>query len=53
MKGNEVDGLPNGPIAQGSQTRGRLYFDVKNGTAPDSVVYRDAGGHDKVVWKQG
>jgi len=52
MKGNEVDGLPNGPIAQGSQTSGRLYFDVKNGTAPDSVVYRDAGGHDKVVWKK-
>ncbi len=52
MKGNEVDGLPNGPIAQGSQTSGRLYFDVKNGTAPDSVVYRDAAGHDKVVWKQ-
>lgn len=52
MKGNEVDGLPNGPIAQGSQTSGRLYFDVKNGTAPDSVVYRDAGGQDKVVWKQ-
>ncbi|WP_185746712.1 DUF1942 domain-containing protein [Mycolicibacter terrae] len=51
MKGNEVDGLPNGPIAQGSQTSGRLYFDVKNGTAPDSVVYRDAAGVDKVVWK--
>ncbi|KLO31518.1 hypothetical protein ABW16_01335 [Mycolicibacter heraklionensis] len=51
MKGNEVDGLPNGPIAAGSQTSGRLYFDVKNGTAPDSVVYRDAAGVDKVVWK--
>lgn len=51
MKGNEVDGLPNGPIAQGSQTSGRLYFDVKNGTAPDSVVYRDAAGQDQVVWK--
>lgn len=50
MKGNEVDGLPNGPIAAGSQTSGRLYFDVKNGTAPDSVVYRDASGVDKVVW---
>lgn len=52
MKGNEVDGLPNAPIAQGSQTTGRLYFDVRSGTVPDSVVYRDAGGHDKVVWKQ-
>lgn len=51
MKGNEVDGLPNAPISQGSQTSGRLYFDVKNGTAPDSVVYRDATGIDKVVWK--
>lgn len=51
MKGNEIDGLPNAPIPAGSQTSGRLYFDVRNGTAPDSVVYRDAGGHDKVVWK--
>ncbi|WP_046301724.1 DUF1942 domain-containing protein, partial [Mycobacterium sp. UM_Kg27] len=51
MKGNEVDGLPNAPIPAGSQTSGRLYFDVKNGTAPDSVVYRDAAGVDKVVWK--
>lgn len=52
MKGNEVDGLPNAPITQGSETSGRLYFDVKNGTAPDSVVYREASGQDKVVWKQ-
>ncbi|WP_408066578.1 DUF1942 domain-containing protein [[Mycobacterium] crassicus] len=52
MKGNEVDGLPNGPISQGSQTTGRLYFDVRAGTAPDSVVYRDAAGVDKVVWKK-
>src|SRR5579875_3515840 len=51
MKGNEVDGLPNQPIAAGSQSSGRLYFDVKGGTAPDSVVYRDAAGVDKVVWK--
>lgn len=51
MKGHEVDGLPNGPIAPGTQTTGRLYFDVRGGTAPDSVVYRDAAGIDKVVWK--
>jgi hypothetical protein len=51
MKGNEVDGLANQPIAPGAQTTGRLYFTVKSGTAPDSVVYRDAGGTDKVVWK--
>jgi hypothetical protein len=51
MKGNEVDGLPNAPIVTGNQSSGRLYFDVKNGTAPDSVVYRDAAGVDKVVWK--
>jgi Domain of unknown function (DUF1942) len=50
MKGNEVDGLPNQPLAPGTQTNGRLYFDVRSGTAPDSVVYRDAGGTDKVVW---
>jgi hypothetical protein len=52
LKGNETDGLPNQPLAPGAQTTGRLYFDVKNGTAPDSVVYRDAGGTDKVVWKK-
>lgn len=52
MKGNEVDGLPNAPIAPGSEASGRIYFDVKNGTAPDSVVYRDAAGVEKVVWKQ-
>lgn len=51
MKGNEVDGLPNGPIAAGSETSGRLYFHVRGGTAPDSVVYRDAGGTDQIVWK--
>ncbi|MEE6163297.1 MULTISPECIES: DUF1942 domain-containing protein [unclassified Mycolicibacterium] len=51
MKGNETDGLPNQPIAPGGQTSGRVYFDVRGGTAPDSVVYRDAGGTDKVVWK--
>jgi hypothetical protein len=51
LKGNETDGLPNGPLAPGTQTTGRLYFDVKGGTVPDSVVYRDAGGADKVVWK--
>lgn len=51
MKGHEVDGLPNQPITQGNQATGRLYFDVRGGTAPDSVVYRDAAGVDKVVWK--
>lgn len=50
MKGNQTDGLPNQPIAPGTQTSGRVYFDVRGGTAPDSVVYRDAGGTDKVVW---
>jgi hypothetical protein len=51
MKGNEIDGLPEGPLPLGQQVTGRLYFDVRNGTNPDSVVYRDAGGTDKVVWK--
>ena len=51
MKGNETDGLPNQPIALGTLTTGRIYFDVRGGTAPDSVVYRDAAGIDKVVWK--
>src|ERR1700744_893113 len=39
MKGNETDGLPNGPIAPGTTISGKLYFSVKGGTAPDSVVY--------------
>lgn len=51
LKGNETDGLPNQPIAPGAQSTGKIYFDVRNGTAPDSVVYRDAGGNDKAVWK--
>jgi hypothetical protein len=51
MKGNQPDGLPNQPLAPGTEATGRLYFDVKGGTTPDSVVYRDAGGTDKVVWK--
>ncbi|MDT5218551.1 MAG: hypothetical protein QOF15_656, partial [Mycobacterium sp.] len=51
LKGNQPDGLPNQPLAPGTQTTGRLYFDVRGGTAPDSVVYRDAAGTDKVVWK--
>ncbi|MGC2796006.1 MAG: DUF1942 domain-containing protein, partial [Mycobacterium sp.] len=51
LKGNEPDGLPNQALAPGTQINGRLYFDVKGGTPPDSVVYRDAGGTDKVVWK--
>lgn len=50
MKGNQTDGLPNQPIATGTQTTGPVYFDVRGGTAPNSVVYRDAGGTDKVVW---
>ncbi|MEV0674661.1 DUF1942 domain-containing protein [Mycobacterium sp. NPDC050441] len=51
MKGNQTDGLANQPLAPGAQTTGRVYFDVRGGTAPDSVVYRDSGGTDKVVWK--
>ncbi len=51
MKGNQTDGLPEGPLPLGTPVTGRLYFNVRNGTNPDSVVYRDAGGSDKVVWK--
>lgn len=51
MKGNETDGLPEGPLPLGTPVKGRLYFNVRNGTNPDSVVYRDAGGADKAVWK--
>lgn len=51
MKGNETDGLPEGPLPLGTPVKGKLYFNVRNGTNPDSVVYRDAGGTDKVVWK--
>ncbi|MCV7381260.1 hypothetical protein BST11_20030 [Mycobacterium alsense] len=51
MKGNQTDGLPEGPLPLGTPVKGRIYFDVRSGTNPDSVVYRDAGGTDKVVWK--
>jgi hypothetical protein len=51
MKGNQPDGLPEGPLPLGTPVKGRLYFNVRSGTNPDSVVYRDAGGTDKVVWK--
>lgn len=51
LKGNQTDGLPEGPLPLGNPVTGRIYFDVRNGTNPDSVVYRDAGGADKVVWK--
>jgi hypothetical protein len=51
MKGNQTDGLPEGPLPLGQEVTGRLYFNVRNGTSPDSVVYRDAGGSDKAVWK--
>lgn len=51
MKGDQVLGLPNQSIAPGSRTTGRIYFDVRNGTFPDSVVYRDVFGTDLVVWK--
>src|ERR1700742_3112202 len=50
MKGNQTDGLPEGPLPLGNPVTGRIYFDVRNGTNPNSVVYRDAGGADKVVW---
>ncbi|HEX5254878.1 MAG TPA: DUF1942 domain-containing protein [Mycobacterium sp.] len=51
LKGNPTDGLPEGPLPLGNPVTGRIYFDVRSGTNPDSVVYRDAGGADKVVWK--
>lgn len=51
MKGDQVIGLPNQTIPSGGQTTGRIYFDVRGGTAPDSVVYRDGVGTDLVVWK--
>ena len=51
MKGNQPDGLPNQPLTPGTEVTGKLYFDVKNGATPDSVVYRDAAGSEKVIWK--
>jgi hypothetical protein len=50
LKGNVTDGLPNQPITPGNPATGKVYFDVRNGTSPNSVVYRDAFGTDKVVW---
>src|SRR5580693_6194083 len=31
MKGNETDGLPEGPLPLGQEVTGRLYFNVRNG----------------------
>ena len=36
------------PIAQGSESRGTLYFDV-TGAAPNGVVYND-GFQDILIW---
>jgi hypothetical protein len=42
------DGLDPGPISQGGQTSGELYFDV-TGERPVGVVYTD-GSDDFLVW---
>lgn len=42
------NGISPGPIAQGAQAHGKVYFDV-TGQPPDGVVYND-GVQDVLVW---
>ena len=42
------DGLSPAPLPQGSQSTGKIYFNV-TGTPPDSVVYND-GVEDVLIW---
>lgn len=43
------NGLNPGPIGQGAQASGALYFDV-TGQAPNGVVYND-GVQDVLIWR--
>jgi hypothetical protein len=42
------NGLNPGPIGQGGQASGELYFDV-TGQSPNGVVYND-GVQDALIW---
>jgi hypothetical protein len=50
IEGTNPDGLTNQPIAAGQSASGRIYFQVNNGPAPNSVVY-SIGGTPQVIWK--
>lgn len=49
IEGNSPDGLTNQPIAPGGAANGRVYFQVDNGPAPNSVVYNN-GVADELIW---
>jgi hypothetical protein len=46
-----AQGVNPSSINQGQKTSGKVYFDV-TGDNPNTVVYRDAGGHDFASWVQ-
>lgn len=52
IEGANPGGLTNQPIPPGSARTGKVYFQVNNGTPPDSVVY-NAGGNSNnaLIWK--
>ncbi|HZE15103.1 MAG TPA: DUF1942 domain-containing protein [Mycobacterium sp.] len=51
IEGANPDGLTNQPIPPGGAAHGRIFFQVNNGPAPDSVVYNTGGNRDTVIWK--
>jgi hypothetical protein len=46
-----AQGVNPAGLSQGQKTSGKVYFDV-TGDNPNTVVYRDAGGHDWATWVQ-
>jgi hypothetical protein len=51
IEGTNPGGLTNQPIAPGNAATGKIYFQVNNGAAPNSVVYSTGGNADQLVWK--
>ncbi len=51
IEGANPGGLSNQPLRPGAASSGKIYFQVNNGTPPDSVVYNTGGNNDMLVWK--
>lgn len=52
IEGANPDGLTNQPIPPGSTRTGKVYFQVNNGPAPDSVVYSAGrGDSNALIWR--
>jgi hypothetical protein len=50
IEGTNPGGLTNQPIAPGTSTSGKIYYQV-SGTNPDSVVYSVGGDNAQAIWK--